>query len=67
MVMGVGVGYLSARLFAVHMRIVPSSEPLASMPGTRGFQLTAFTVPLWPLRRRTGSDLSMFHITYVLI
>lgn len=37
-----------------HIRTVPSSEALASMPASAGFQWTQFTVCLCPSRTATG-------------
>lgn len=39
------------------IRMVPSSEALASKPGTTGFQLTQLTVRVWPVSSAMGSSL----------
>ena len=46
-------------------RTVPSSEALARSPGTTGFQLTQFTVRVWPVSSAIGNSLRRCH-TYTL-
>lgn len=38
---------------------VPSSEALAMSPGSTGFQLTQFTVRVWPVSSAMGSSLRL--------
>lgn len=45
-----------------HMRTVPSSEADANIDGYTGFQLTQFTVRVWPTSLASGSSRRICHM-----
>ena len=55
----------AARCGGPQMRKVPSSDTLASIDGSAGFQCTQFTLFWWPSSSATGSSRDLCH-TYTL-
>ena len=61
----VSAGAAAARCDGPQMRTVPSSDTLASIDGSAGFQCTQFTLFWWPSSTITGSSRDSCH-TYTL-